>query len=85
MTIILPTGQPAAISAIMQAQSAAGFAFRNENYRGALAGEYRLVELLPGARVPAKMLAPAAPLTLIIVGDDGGLSHGRPTSPRRDA
>jgi hypothetical protein len=67
---------PRDVSALMAAQDAAGFGFRNVLYRGALAGEYRLTELLPHSRIPLKLLRPGNPPTVVVVGDDAGLSAG---------
>lgn len=76
MSVIASVRDPAQLSAIMQMQAASGFAFRNEVYRGALAGEYRIAEVMPGGRVPAPMLWPGAPPLVVIIGDDGGRSDG---------
>ncbi len=73
---MLFTPDPAEISRFMACQRACGFDFRNEVYRPALAGEYRLLEILPGVRVPARYLDHAAPPTLAICGDDAGISEG---------
>jgi hypothetical protein len=74
--------QPAVVSGLMTAQAAAGFGFRNPAYRGALAGDYRLIELQPGTRTPAPWLWRDAPNTLVIVGDDGGRSCGPQDFPQ---
>lgn len=82
MTVITAIPDAASLSEVMRKQAAAGFGFRNEVYRGALAGEYKLVELLPRGRVPAPMLWPDAPHTVVVIGDDGGISSGPADFPQ---
>ena len=68
---------PRHISGLIQIQQATGFGFRLPMYRAALAGEIRLLDLTPGARVPRRYLQPGAPPTLVVLGDDGD----EPTGP----
>ncbi|MBP0466212.1 hypothetical protein J5Y09_19960 [Roseomonas sp. PWR1] len=65
----------ARISAVIGWQEAAGYGFRNALYRAVLAGDLALVELLPRSRLPREALWSKAP-TVIVVGDDAGISSG---------
>jgi hypothetical protein len=83
MTELRVVTEPAAISALMRRQEAAGFGFRNPLYRGALAGEYCIAEMLPGGRLAAPLLWRDAPPTVIVVGDDNaGRSRGPEDFPQ---
>jgi hypothetical protein len=67
----------ATVSAMIRAQDARGFGFRNALYRRALAGDVRVMEILPGAT--ARILKPFLRLsggTVAVIGDDGGISQG---------
>jgi hypothetical protein len=79
---ILSMSEPADVSALMAAQDAAGFGFRNALYRGALAGDYRIAELLPRGRIPAPFLWRDAPSIVVVISDDGGLSDGPQDFPQ---
>lgn len=68
---------PRHVSALIQWHQAAGFGFRLPMYRAALAGDIRLLDATPGARVPRRYLQPGAPPTLVVLGDDGD----EPTGP----
>lgn len=78
----LHSHDPKALSALMAVQAAHGFGYRNALYRGALAGDFRVVELLPRARVPQHLLRDRCPNTVIVVGDDAGISSGPADFPQ---
>ncbi|WP_149541440.1 hypothetical protein [Siccirubricoccus phaeus] len=73
---------PAAVSVLIEAQERLGYGFRNPLYRAALAGELRLIELLPGPRIPASMLKPTSRPQVIVIGDDGGEERGPAGFPK---
>lgn len=73
----------ATVSAMIRAQDACGFGFRNPLYRAALAGDCRVMEVMPGAT--ARMLKPFLALTgatVAVIGDDGGISSGPQDFPQ---
>jgi hypothetical protein len=67
----------ATLSAMIQAQDARGFGFRNALYRRALSGDVRVMEVLPG--VTGRLLKPYLRRpggAVAVIGDDGGISAG---------
>lgn len=70
----------ATLSAMIRAQDARGFGFRNALYRRALAGDVRVMEVLPG--ITARILKPFLRLSggvVAVIGDDAGISEGPPS------
>ncbi|HEY8612344.1 MAG TPA: hypothetical protein VIL69_13760 [Roseomonas sp.] len=62
--------QPGQISKLIAALDGTGHAFALPLYRAALAGELAMAALLPGGRVPTRLLDHTRPPTVIVVSGD---------------
>jgi hypothetical protein len=71
--------RPSDVSAIIAKLEGTEGAFLLPLYRAALAGETRVLTLLPGGRVPQRMLEHTAPNTVIVLSGDPGLGHDTPS------
>lgn len=67
---------PATLTGLIAIQEATGFHHRVALYRRALGGDLRLIDVPPGWRIARDALWESAKPTVIVLGDDAGISAG---------